>query len=196
MGGHLELLGEPRQDCLGDKQVAAAAGELVHSASGRMLMILCAWPEAAAVPSLRGCALIVSLCAACCSATSAALPRSAVPRNRPSEPSEHAPDSELHSEQAASSRSQILPNTLCYCLQYRERIIFLSKPVDESLGNQLVATMLYLDSENHKDLNLYINTSGGGVSILLAYRGADIACMPLFGSVPAVPAPAGWAEPT
>ena len=40
--------------------------------------------------------------------------------------------------------------------------------MDESLGNQLVATMLYLDSENHKDLNLYINTSGGGVSTLLA----------------------------
>eukprot|EP00891_Asterochloris_glomerata_P001671 jgi/Astpho2/1671/Aster-04104 len=53
------------------------------------------------------------------------------------------------------------------CL-YRERIIFLSKPVDESLGNQLVATMLYLDSENHKDLNLYINTSGGGVVPCLA----------------------------
>lgn len=46
-------------------------------------------------------------------------------------------------------------------LQYRHRIIFLSKPVDEELGNQLVATMLYLDSENQKDLNLYINCSGG-----------------------------------
>ena len=41
--------------------------------------------------------------------------------------------------------------------------------MDESLGNQLVATMLYLDSENHKDLNLYINTSGGGVSTLLTH---------------------------
>lgn len=48
-------------------------------------------------------------------------------------------------------------------LQYRHRIIFLSKPVDEELGNQLVATMLYLDSENQKDLNLYINCSGGNV---------------------------------
>ena len=41
--------------------------------------------------------------------------------------------------------------------------MFLSKPVDEELGNQLVATMLYLDSENKKDINLYINCSGGDV---------------------------------
>lgn len=53
------------------------------------------------------------------------------------------------------------------CL-YRERIIFLSKPVDEELGNQLVATMLYLDSENKKDMNLYINCSGGEVVPSLA----------------------------
>lgn len=46
-------------------------------------------------------------------------------------------------------------------MQYRERIIFLSKAVDEELGNQLVATMLYLDSENKKDMQLYINCSGG-----------------------------------
>jgi ATP-dependent Clp protease protease subunit len=48
-------------------------------------------------------------------------------------------------------------------LQYRERIIFLGKAIDEELGNQLVATMLYLDSENKKDINLYINCSGGDV---------------------------------
>ena len=51
-------------------------------------------------------------------------------------------------------------------VQYREQIMFLSKPVDEELGNQLVATMLYLDSENKKDINLYINCSGGDVSLL------------------------------
>ncbi len=52
------------------------------------------------------------------------------------------------------------------CVQYRERIIFLSKAVDEELGNQLVATMLYLDSENKKDITLYINCSGGDVRSL------------------------------
>lgn len=51
-------------------------------------------------------------------------------------------------------------------MQYRERIIFLGKAIDEETGNQLVATMLYLDSENKKDLNLYINCSGGDVSIV------------------------------
>lgn len=35
--------------------------------------------------------------------------------------------------------------------------------MDDELGNQLVATMLYLDSENHKDMQLYINCSGGEV---------------------------------
>lgn len=51
-----------------------------------------------------------------------------------------------------------------FVMQYRERIIFLGKAIDEETGNQLVATMLYLDSENKKDLNLYINCSGGDVS--------------------------------
>ena len=41
----------------------------------------------------------------------------------------------------------------------------MSKAVDDELGNQLVATMLYLDSENHKDMQLYINCSGGEVII-------------------------------
>lgn len=54
-------------------------------------------------------------------------------------------------------------------MQYRERIIFLGKAIDEETGNQLVATMLYLDSENKKDLNLYINCSGGDVSVLYAF---------------------------
>jgi ATP-dependent protease ClpP protease subunit len=48
-------------------------------------------------------------------------------------------------------------------VQYRERIMFLSKPIDDELGNQLVATMLYLDSENKKDISLYINCTGGEV---------------------------------
>jgi Clp protease len=53
------------------------------------------------------------------------------------------------------------------CL-YRERICFLSKAVDDELGNQLVATMLYLDSESKKDISIYINASGGDVVPCLA----------------------------
>ena len=41
--------------------------------------------------------------------------------------------------------------------------MFIGKAVDDELGNQLVATMLYLDSENKKDINMYINCSGGEV---------------------------------
>lgn len=83
------------------------------------------------------------------------------------------------------------------CL-YRERIIFLSKPVDDELGNQLVATMLYLDSENKKDMNLYINCSGGEVVPCLALHdtmrhiGSDVStvgfggCMGMSGFLLAV----------
>ena len=52
--------------------------------------------------------------------------------------------------------------------QYRDRIIFLQKPVDDELANQLVATMLYLDSEDKKDIRLYINVTGGDVVPCLA----------------------------
>ena len=43
------------------------------------------------------------------------------------------------------------------CL-YRERIIFVGTGVTEDLGNQLVGTMLYLDSVSDKDMQIYINT--------------------------------------
>lgn len=60
--------------------------------------------------------------------------------------------------------------TRLFGMQYRERIIFLGQAVDEELGNQLVGTILYLDSENHKDMRLYINTFGGDVRILPCSR--------------------------
>ena len=53
--------------------------------------------------------------------------------------------------------------------QYQDRIIFIQKPLDDDLANQLIATTLYLDSEdNKKDLRLYINTSGGDIVPTLA----------------------------
>ena len=50
------------------------------------------------------------------------------------------------------------------CL-YRERIVWIGQTIDEELGNQLVATMLYLDSvdKSGKDIYLYINTEGGDI---------------------------------
>ena len=49
-------------------------------------------------------------------------------------------------------------------LQYQQRILFMHKPIDEEMGNQTVATMLYLDSESRDDISMYINCSGGDVS--------------------------------
>ena len=52
----------------------------------------------------------------------------------------------------------------CGWAQYRERIIFIGQYIDEEFGNQILATMLYLDSmDNTKPLYLYINSPGGDV---------------------------------
>jgi ATP-dependent Clp protease, protease subunit len=48
---------------------------------------------------------------------------------------------------------------------YRERIIFLPRDIDDEIANQIVAVMLYLDSEDPgKDIYLYINSPGGIVN--------------------------------
>ncbi|MBE9013085.1 ATP-dependent Clp protease proteolytic subunit [Pseudanabaenaceae cyanobacterium LEGE 13415] len=50
-----------------------------------------------------------------------------------------------------------------------ERIIFLSQDVDDNIANQLVAIMLYLDSEDPtKPIQLYINSPGGSVTAGMA----------------------------
>ncbi len=52
---------------------------------------------------------------------------------------------------------------------YRERIIFLGKDVDDEIANQIIAVMLYLDSEdNNKDIYIYINSPGGSVTAGMA----------------------------
>jgi len=52
---------------------------------------------------------------------------------------------------------------------YRERIIFLGKEVDDEIANQIVAVLLYLDSEDSgKDIRLYINSPGGSVTAGMA----------------------------
>ena len=52
---------------------------------------------------------------------------------------------------------------------YRERIIFLGRDVDDEIANQIIAVMLYLDSEDAgKDIILYINSPGGSVSAGMA----------------------------
>ena len=52
---------------------------------------------------------------------------------------------------------------------YRERIIFLGRDIDDEIANQIIAVMLYLDSEDPgKDIQLYINSPGGMVTSGLA----------------------------
>lgn len=52
---------------------------------------------------------------------------------------------------------------------YRERIIFLGRGINDGLANQIIAVMLYLDSEdNSKPIYLYINSPGGSVTAGMA----------------------------
>lgn len=56
-------------------------------------------------------------------------------------------------------------------LQYRERVIFIGDHIDEEFSNQILATMLYLDSiDDSKKLYMYINGPGGDVSSSFAAR--------------------------
>lgn len=55
-----------------------------------------------------------------------------------------------------------------YSLLLKERIIFLGTAIDEHVANVVVAQLLYLDSENHSAISLYINSPGGVIYAGLA----------------------------
>lgn len=56
-----------------------------------------------------------------------------------------------------------------YSRLLKERIIFLSGPIDDQVANITVAQLLFLESEDpKKDIYLYINSPGGSVSAGLA----------------------------
>jgi len=56
-----------------------------------------------------------------------------------------------------------------YNRMYRERIIFLGQEIDDEICNQIIAVMLFSDSEEPgKPLYLYINSPGGSVIAGLA----------------------------
>ena len=46
----------------------------------------------------------------------------------------------------------------------KERIIFISGEINDALANSVIASLLYLDSINHDDISIYINSPGGSVS--------------------------------
>ncbi|TDJ35807.1 MAG: ATP-dependent Clp endopeptidase proteolytic subunit ClpP [Gammaproteobacteria bacterium] len=56
-----------------------------------------------------------------------------------------------------------------YSRLLKERLIFIVGPVEDQMGNLIVAQLLYLESENpDKDIQLYINSPGGSVTSGLA----------------------------
>lgn len=46
----------------------------------------------------------------------------------------------------------------------KDRIIILSGEIDDNLANVIVSELLYLDSINHNDISLYINSPGGSIT--------------------------------
>ena len=55
-----------------------------------------------------------------------------------------------------------------YSRLLKNRIIFLSGEIDDNVANVVIAELLYLDSLNHNDISLYINSPGGSVSAGMA----------------------------
>lgn len=48
-----------------------------------------------------------------------------------------------------------------YSRLLKDRIIILSGEINDTLSNNIVAMLLYLDSINHDDISIYINSPGG-----------------------------------
>ncbi|MGH2659543.1 MAG: ATP-dependent Clp protease proteolytic subunit [Actinomycetota bacterium] len=56
-----------------------------------------------------------------------------------------------------------------YSRLLKERIVFLGTPIDDAVGNLIMAQLLHLESEDpEKDINLYINSPGGDITSLFA----------------------------
>ncbi len=56
-----------------------------------------------------------------------------------------------------------------YSRLLKERIIFLTGPVNDDMANLIVAQLLFLESENaEKDIYLYINSPGGSITAGMA----------------------------
>lgn len=50
----------------------------------------------------------------------------------------------------------------------KDRIIILSGEINDSVSNIIVSELLYLDSINHDDISLYINSPGGSITAGMA----------------------------
>ena len=56
-----------------------------------------------------------------------------------------------------------------YSRLLKDRIVFVTGPIDDSIANVVIAQLLFLESEDpDKDIHLYINSPGGSVSAGMA----------------------------
>ena len=55
-----------------------------------------------------------------------------------------------------------------YSRLLKDRIILLNGEITDNTSNVVVAELLYLDSLNHNDINLYINSPGGSITAGMA----------------------------
>lgn len=55
-----------------------------------------------------------------------------------------------------------------YSRLLKERIIFISGEINDDLSSTVISELLYLDSINHDDISIYINSPGGSVTSGLA----------------------------
>ena len=46
----------------------------------------------------------------------------------------------------------------------QDRIIMLSGEIDDNMSNIIISELIYLDSINHDDINIYINSPGGSIT--------------------------------
>ena len=51
-----------------------------------------------------------------------------------------------------------------YSRLLKDRIVFLSGEITDEIANTIVSELLYLDSINHEDISLYINSPGGSIT--------------------------------
>lgn len=55
-----------------------------------------------------------------------------------------------------------------YSRLLKDRIIMLSGEINDDMANLIVGELLFLDSQNHDDISLYINSPGGSVTAGMA----------------------------
>src|SRR5512133_1462442 len=82
-----------------------------------------------------------------------------------------------------------------YSRLLRERIVFLSSPIDDYISSLIVAQLIFLESEDpDKDIKLYINSPGGSITAGMAiydtmqYIKADVStvCIGMAASMGAI----------